>query len=153
MTHSNPENNATTSTVSAGGVVLNRDAQVLVASQRGTSWSLPKGHVDPGESFLDAAIREIREETGVTDLHLVKELGSYSRYKIGLDPSTEDTSELKQLVFYLFTTPQMVLCPEDPDNPYAKWVSIEEVSHLLTHPKDTAWFESVSSQLLDALSL
>jgi len=63
-------------THSAGGVVTNNQGKVLVVSQRGTSWSLPKGHIDPGESALAAAKREIYEESGIRDLELIRELGT-----------------------------------------------------------------------------
>ncbi|MBI4120361.1 MAG: NUDIX domain-containing protein [Parcubacteria group bacterium] len=49
-------------TKSAGGVVVNNDGQILVVSQKGTSWSLPKGHIDEREDVLTAAKREIHEE-------------------------------------------------------------------------------------------
>lgn len=57
---------------SAGGVVMNPLHEIAVVSQRGDSWSLPKGHLDPGEDALQAAKREIREETGLTDIVLVR---------------------------------------------------------------------------------
>jgi len=51
----------------AGGVVVDdRDGTVLVVHRpRYDDWSLPKGHVDPGETFEQAALREVFEETGV----------------------------------------------------------------------------------------
>jgi 8-oxo-dGTP diphosphatase len=49
----------------AGGVVV-RDGRVLAVHRpRYDDWSLPKGKLDPGESFEEAALREVREETGV----------------------------------------------------------------------------------------
>lgn len=51
---------------SAGGVVLAGDRILLIATQSGRRWQLPKGHIEEGESSEQAAVREVREETGVT---------------------------------------------------------------------------------------
>jgi 8-oxo-dGTP pyrophosphatase MutT (NUDIX family) len=129
-------------TKSAGGVVLNSRGQVLVVSQRGRSWSLPKGHIEPGEDPLEAAQREIYEESGLRALKYIRELGSYLRLKIGKDGG-EDGSELKHLTFFLFEASGETLAPVDPDNPEARWVNKEEVASLLTHVKDREFFLSV----------
>ena len=42
-------------TKSAGGVVINQNEDVLVVSQQGISWSLPKGHIEVGEDAVTAA--------------------------------------------------------------------------------------------------
>ena len=129
-------------THTAGGVVINADGKVLVVSQRGTSWSLPKGHIDYGEDALAAAKREIYEESGVSDLQLVRELGSYERHKIGVSGG-DDRRELKTITMFLFRTTQNSLDPIDPQNPEARWVPKSEVASLLTHPKDKAFFLSL----------
>lgn len=53
----------------AGGVVLDgEDGEprlLVVHRDRYDDWTLPKGHVERGESWLEAALREVREETGV----------------------------------------------------------------------------------------
>jgi 8-oxo-dGTP pyrophosphatase MutT (NUDIX family) len=53
---------------SAGGLVVDEDARVLLIRARDLRerpvWTLPKGTLAPGESSLDAALREVREETG-----------------------------------------------------------------------------------------
>jgi 8-oxo-dGTP pyrophosphatase MutT (NUDIX family) len=57
----------------AGGVVL-RDGRVAVVHRpKYDDWSLPKGKLDRGESFEDAALREVEEETGLR-CRLVREL-------------------------------------------------------------------------------
>ncbi len=127
---------------SAGGVVLNTKGEVLVVNQKGTSWSLPKGHIENGESELQAAIREIYEESGVKHLELVRTLGSYTRYRIGID-GKDNLNELKEIHLFLFRTNEMELKPIDPENPVAVWVSKEKVVDLLTHPRDIEFYTTL----------
>jgi ADP-ribose pyrophosphatase YjhB (NUDIX family) len=129
-------------TRSAGGVVTNAEGKILVVSQHGTSWSLPKGHIDAGENALAAAKREIYEESGIRDLELVRELGSYERHKIGVNGG-DDSSELKVITMFLFRTNEKSLKPVDPDNPEARWVEKSKVGQLLTHEKDKEFFQRV----------
>lgn len=51
---------------SAGGLVVRGGEVLLISLAGGDRWQLPKGHVEPGESAEQAAVREVREETGVT---------------------------------------------------------------------------------------
>lgn len=129
-------------TESAGGVVVNPEGRVLLVSQHGTSWSLPKGHLEAGETPLEAARREIREESGVDSLELVRPLGSYSRHRLGADGG-EDGSELKTIHLFLFRTDATALAPQDADNPEARWVEPSAVADLLTHAKDKEFFASI----------
>ena len=126
-------------TQSAGGVVININGEILIVNQKGTSWSLPKGHVEKGEDFLTAAKREIYEESGLKQLEYISELGSYQRYKIH-DQGGEDKSEFKTIHMFLFKTLEVELRPQDPENPEARWVKKDEVANLLTHPKDREFF-------------
>jgi ADP-ribose pyrophosphatase YjhB (NUDIX family) len=132
----------------AGGVIVSENTGlVVIVSQNGDSWSLPKGHVEAGEDELTAAIREIREESGVTDLRFKGPLGEYQRHRIGKDGKGEVTDELKNIMMFLFTTPQETLAPEDPKNPEARWVDRKDVAALLTHQKDREFFLGVIDRL------
>ncbi len=133
-------------TESAGGVVLNSKGEVLVVSQHGDSWSLPKGHIEEGEQKIDAAIREIKEESGIGGLEYVKPLGSYQRYRIGKGGIGEDRSELKTIHMFLFRTAQHEIRPTDPGNPEARWVPKGEVEALLTSIRDKEFYRSVLGQ-------
>lgn len=52
-----------------GGLVSNRRGDYLLISRNGL-WDLPKGHQDPGEDIEVTALREVEEETGISDLML-----------------------------------------------------------------------------------
>ena len=134
-------------TESAGGVVLNARGEVaLVQNGSAAFWGFPKGHIDEGEDALGAAKREIGEETGIDDLILVDDLGAYERYK-GLPGGGDDTSEMKTIHMFLFTTTQEKLAPRDPGNPEARWIERGHVEGMLTHPKDKEFFRSIRSRL------
>ncbi len=51
---------------SAGGVLVRGDEVLLISPNGGDHWQLPKGHIEPGETLEETAVREVREETGVT---------------------------------------------------------------------------------------
>lgn len=130
----------------AGGVVLNANSEVAVVQQGdgiSKSFSLPKGHIEEGETPLDAARREITEETGLEKLTLIKKLGTYQRHPIAKDARFEKKDTLNSYTFFLFTTLDEILKPRDPENPQAVWMKKEDVVNTLTHPKDKEFFLSI----------
>ncbi len=70
--------------LSAGGVVFRLSAagavEVLLIQDSYRNWGFPKGHVEGGESREGAAIRECREETGLTRLEIVGEIATTDWY-------------------------------------------------------------------------
>ena len=133
-------------TKSSGGVVLNERGEVLVVSQHGTSWSLPKGHIETGEDAIMAAKREILEESGLSNLEFIKPLGEYQRFRISKDGGS-DEAELKTIEMFLFRSKSDILKPIDLENPEARWVAKNGVAKLLTHPKDKEFFLGIINQI------
>ncbi len=69
----------------AGGVVFNSKGQFLVIKRNGI-WDLPKGKLEKGETFEEAAFREVTEEVGLRDLVLKQPIVStYHTYHISED--------------------------------------------------------------------
>ncbi len=134
-------------TMSAGGVVINQNGDVAIVNQKHKSWSLPKGHVEENEDILEAARREVNEETGLSDLTLIKPLGIYERYAMDHE-NNDNKQELKTLHFFLFETREETLSPMDVDNPEAIWVKKEQVEDYLTHPEDKKFFRQVLTELI-----
>lgn len=58
----------------AGGIVQNEKKEILFIKRLG-KWDLPKGKIEKAEKQEDAAVREVLEETGVTNLFLKKKIG------------------------------------------------------------------------------
>jgi len=130
--------------------VLESGGKMLLVQQHGNSWSLPKGRVEEGESPLQAAKREIFEETGISNLEYIKELGSYERYSIGKDGVSEKVEEgLRKRTVFLFKTTQSNFQTQDPDGEITavRWVELGEALALLTHPKDVEFLESVRDRI------
>ena len=132
----------------AGAIIINNHQEIAIVNQNHDSWSLPKGHIDPGESKIDAAKRELYEETGIKNATLIKYIGEYGRYRIGLD-GQDDKSEHKTIFIYLFKSNQKILKPIDPHNPEAKWVPYQEVEKNLTHPNDKEFFKKEIQSIIN----
>ena len=134
----------------AGGIIANNEGKIVIVNQNRNSWAFPKGGIDEGEGVLEAAFREIKEETGLQaeELVMLEQFPSYSRYSIGKDGTGEDTSRPPSTRnLFLFTTNKVDLKPEDKEVTEARWVTIDEALDMLTHLKDREFLTSVRSRV------
>ena len=68
-----------------GVIVLNNENKIFVAKRIDNPknfWQMPQGGVDPGEDFLEAAYRELEEETSIKSVKLIKELDGMITYEL-----------------------------------------------------------------------
>jgi 8-oxo-dGTP pyrophosphatase MutT (NUDIX family) len=117
---------------SAGGVVVRDDEVVVIVPTRRAAdgsrvLALPKGHVDDGETPVQAAIREVREETGIV-AEPVCELGE-ARYWYRRDGRTIG----KSVSFYLFNYLEGDTDDHDEEVEEARWIGLREAQVELSH--------------------
>ncbi len=139
---------------SAGGIIVGPAGKVVLVEQHANSWSFPKGGIEVGESELEAAVREIFEETGLQDITLVGLLGSYERYSIGPGGKEEVIAwGLRPRTFFLFTTTvsEAAFHPTDEEVTNIGYFTLDEALGRLTHPKDKEFLASVRERVERAI--
>jgi 8-oxo-dGTP pyrophosphatase MutT (NUDIX family) len=132
--------------ISAGGVVVRgEEVVVIVPTRRAPDGSrvlaLPKGHIDPGETALQAAEREVREETGVV-VELIRELGEV-RYWYRRDGQTIG----KSVSFFLFRYAGGDTADHDDEVEEARWIGLQEAQRELTHAAEREMVERALAYL------
>jgi 8-oxo-dGTP diphosphatase len=120
--------------ISAGGVVYRDAAEgpevCLIQTQGGKAWQLPKGIIERGEETLEAAIREVSEETGLSS-ELRQELDKIEYWYVwNADAGPERVH--KWVYFYLLRYLSGETKDHDDEVDDACWVPIADAHGLLS---------------------
>lgn len=118
----------------AAGGVVGRDGKVLLVQVKNLEgrivWTFPKGHLEKGETWLKAALREVEEETGWK----CRNLGALSdvtyRFK------REGRPVFKKVKWYRMERIKRTGKPDADEIRRTKWVPAARAAKTLTYPSD-----------------
>jgi putative (di)nucleoside polyphosphate hydrolase len=124
-----------------GIVVLNKDNKVFVAKRIDNPknfWQMPQGGVDAGESYIDAAYRELKEETSIENVELIKELEGLITYKLparllGIIWKGKFKGQQQKwfLMKFLGTDNEINIKTKNPEFLEWKWINLENITDLV----------------------
>lgn len=135
--------------ISAGGVahrIVDGVIEIVVikTSSEGR-WQLPKGMIDPGETAEIAALREVREEAGIT-CEIIEPLDSIEYWFVGSYDGPKKRYH-KQVHFYLMKYLAGDVNDHDHEVVEARWVAISEASRMLAFDTERELIEKAKARL------
>ena len=111
--------------VRAAGGIVERDSRVLLVHRpKYDDWSFPKGKLEDGETWEEAALREVEEETGLR-CEVGEEAGR-TRYVVASGP--------KEVRYYRVTSPDDPRAQNEVDE--VRWATFTEEATLLSYDHD-----------------
>ena len=122
----------------AGGVVFNKEGKVLILKHKNINWVFPKGHIEKTETKIEAAIREVEEESGVV-ADLVKPVVSFKTSYINASNTP------REITWYLMTTNATKPILREEVFPKGKFVKPAKAMKKLAYSNDKDVLEHMLS--------
>lgn len=110
--------------------ILNNEVQFLLIKHKQGHWSFPKGHKNYGETELDAALREVKEETGISEIEILDDTVFFEEeynYHFNRKPIK------KTVKYYLGKVHQnKKVTPDNVEVTECKWENFNDASNTIT---------------------
>lgn len=107
--------------------MLDGGGRVLLVRYRSGAWAFPKGHVEPGETLEQTAVREVQEETGVSAA--VRAPLPETRY-------TNDRGEARVIHWFAMRAAGETPTTLEDTFPEGGFYAVDEAARMLTYPED-----------------
>ena len=131
--------------IGVGIILLNDKNNVFVGKRIDNpknSWQMPQGGVDENEDFLQAAKRELEEETGIKSIKLIKELNGWFKYDLPkyllgkLWNGKYRGQKQKWFVMKFLGKPDEInVKTKNPEFLSWKWIELSQLSNIAVHFK------------------
>jgi 8-oxo-dGTP pyrophosphatase MutT (NUDIX family) len=112
----------------SAGVVLVKDGEYLLLHYEAGHWDFPKGHLEKGETPEQAALRELNEETGITDAEILSGFAERIHYFFKKEGKTVS----KEVVFFVAKTKTSKVKLSFEHKGFA-WLPFKEAVEKLTY--------------------
>ena len=121
--------------IAAGGLVTNPTGEILWIFRRGF-WDLPKGKLDEGETIQTCAVREVAEETGISNIQL-HDMLCFTNHLYFDTYLNEEV--IKRTYWFHITIPNLQegIPQLTEDIEKIEWLSLDKARHCLNHTYPT----------------
>ena len=110
---------------SCGCIVLNNQKEVLLIKHNAGHWGLPKGHIEKGETEVETAIREVKEETNID-----VEINTNYRYSLTYSPKEGIT---KEVILFVANNKTNNLKEQIEEVQEVKWFNFDDAINTITY--------------------
>lgn len=118
--------------ISCGGVVINKDKELLILKKKNGYYCLPKGRVEEGESWETTALREVKEETNI-DARIIQYIDTvYYKMTVGKGKSCP-----KSVKWYLMEATSFDAKPQKKEGfVYTEFIPMDQAKKLLAYENE-----------------
>lgn len=118
----------------AGGVVVDGDCLLVLVRPSRSEVLLPKGHIDPGETAAETALREVGEESGLWGLHILADLGVQV-----IEFDYQGQHVIRTEYYFLMACSSGAIRKTAEDQFEPRWVTWQEAINLISYEGEREW--------------
>ncbi len=110
---------------SCGCIVVNENKEILLVHQNSGHWGFPKGHMEIGETEIETAIREVKEETNID-----VEINEKYRYT---ETYSHKEGVMKEVVYFLAHNKNDIKKAQEEEISEVKWFEFNKALETITY--------------------
>ena len=107
---------------------MENDLYILLIKHNVGHWSYPKGHVEDGETEIETALRETKEETNI-DVMIDSNFRVVTTYKTNYNT-------IKDVVYFAGSPVNFDIIPQEKEVDEIRWVKYENCKNIITYEND-----------------